>query len=148
VALGLSLLLLGPTDILARARSGIPNHGRGIPSPVLTPAQREAARPVRISGTFEYSLHSGLTLGGQTVRVTTQTTIYPSPSKGNLFPDPGDLQGYRGTIYGRPGPEGVEAVLLILDRGSRYGVDTSGPNSQDLGSGSPAPRKGGDGVPQ
>lgn len=152
VALGLSALLLLPATAQGGQIDLKPyNRGRGLQSPVRTPAERDLARPTRVSGDFEYSLRDGLTLGGKTVQITSRTSVFPNFKGSSTMPDPAELEGYRATVYGRPGPNGVEAVLLILDLNTRYGVTTQDPaNIQQfqLGDGGAAPIELGDNVPR
>lgn len=150
VLLGLSLLLLVPATSQAGDLLRPFARGRGLQSPVRTPSEHDLSQPTRLSGTFEYSFRSGLTINGQTVEVTSRTTVFPSLNGSSQLPDPGDLQGHAATVYGRPGPDGVEALLLILDRDSRYGISTQDPNIQQfqLGGADRAPVELGDGVPQ
>lgn len=151
IALGLSLALVIPAlSSAGEIRLKPYNRGQGLQSPVRTPSQHDTSQPTRLSGTFEYSLRSGLTLQGQTVQVTARTAVFPSIKGSSMMPDPSDLQGHYGTVYGQPGPNGVEAVLLILNRDSRYGVTTDGPDLQQfqLEGGSMAPLELGDEVPQ
>lgn len=102
------------------------NHGRGMESPVRSPQVRDdSEKAVRLSGTFLYGLRSGLTIQDRPVRVSPNTTVFPSLGDRSYLPDPGDLEGRQGTVYGHPGPNGIEAVLIILQGEVSYRVNVS-----------------------
>ncbi len=131
--LGLSVFLIAPVVSYAAEVQLRPyNRGRGLQSPVRTPSERDQSQPTRLSGIFEYSYREGLTLGGRTIQITSRTSVFPSIDGSSILPDPAELQGRSATIYGSPGPNGVEAVLLILDPDSMYGISTENPTIQQF----------------
>lgn len=125
ISLILLVMMVCPTVVQAQEMRLRPyNHGRGMKSPVQTPQERgDNTRAVRISGTFGYSLRSGLTLNDRSVRVTVNTAVFPSLRDRRHLPDPSDLAGLKGTVYGRPGINGIEAVLIILQTGTDYRLE-------------------------
>lgn len=115
------------------------NNGRGMHSPVRTPEERDAtSKAVRLSGTFRHNLRDGLTLDDRPVVVSSRTAVFPSIRDQSYLPDPDDLQGRGATVYGKQGPNGVEAVLVILDGSGLYGVDISTPRTSQMSIGEDA----------
>lgn len=128
-SLALLALLVWPAASSAQQLMRPYNNGKGLESPVRTPEERAETQAVRLSGVFRHSLRDGLSIDDRPVLVTTGTTVFPSLSEHSMLPDPADLQGRDATVYGRPGPNGVEAVLVILDGNTRFGVQISAPSS-------------------
>lgn len=125
VSLGLLAILAWPVVAQAQEMELRPyNNGRGMKSPVRTPQERsDGPKAVRIAGTFRHNNRDGLTLQDQTVSITANTAVFPAVNGRSYLPDPTDLRGRRGTVFGRPGPNGIEAVLVILEMEAGFRLD-------------------------
>jgi hypothetical protein len=86
--------------------------------------------PVRLEG--ELTLGSnGLRVGHDTIRITPATSVFPRPRDPNRMPDLSRYRGQRATVFGRRGPDGIEAsVVMFRSEGSHASVRGQVP--QDL----------------
>lgn len=115
------------------------NNGRGMHSPVRTPQERgESSQALRLSGTFRYSPRDGLSLADRPIVLSGGTTVFPSIRDQSYLPDPSQLRGRQGTIYGRQGPNGIEAVLVILESTDPALPKIGGPDAEQMQVGDPS----------
>ena len=75
-----------------------------------------------MSGLFRNSARDGLEMGDHTIQITPTTTVFPSVRDQTVMPDPELLSGRQATVYGKQGPDGVRAVLIIFTDTSEYGI--------------------------
>ena len=81
----------------------------------LVAAESRGDATVRLSGVFRRHLGEGLHLEGRRVRLSSRTAVFPFRPDLQRPPRVGHLEGRPATVYGHPGPDGVEAILVILN---------------------------------
>jgi hypothetical protein len=84
--------------------------------------QKQQFEPVRLEG--ELTIRSNeLRVGREQILITPSTSVFPAPRDPNRMPDLNRYRGQHAIVFGRRGPNGIEAsAVMFRDASTQTGV--------------------------
>lgn len=109
----LVLAVSGPAEVTAQRQAFTGPDASALRAPARTAAPG-TSRAVRLQGEIQHTRRD-FSIAGQRLVFGERTTFFPGTSDVSRSRLPKTLRGLYATVYGRRTPQGVEAVLVILD---------------------------------